>query len=163
MKWRLGALLSKGGRLRPFISWAGVLGLALILLAELSTGHPAAAAAGEAADPAGPALISRVLLALLAILALIGMAAGVLKLQARRKGRGPLALISRLPLTRGAQALIVQVRGRQLLLGVTSQSVSLLDDLGEADEPGAAGPESGATSSFALALESAGGFLRPRG
>ncbi|MFQ5720037.1 MAG: flagellar biosynthetic protein FliO [Acidobacteriota bacterium] len=144
---------------RTVVSWSVVLGLALLLLRRTASAAAApvtAAPGGPEPDllgPGGASVAGRMIVGLLAVLALMGIGAAVLRLQARGKGRGPgsLTLLSRLSLARGAQAVVVKVGERTLLLGVTGNAVSLLDDLG--DLPDA--PDRDSASSFARSLDTA--------
>lgn len=137
--------------LRTVLSWVGVLALALLLLRRNASAGAAVAdvTAPGLFEPSGAGLASRMLFGLLAVLALLGIGAALLRMQHRARPQGALSLVSRLPLTRGVQAMVVRVGDRNLLLGVTGSSVTLLDEIGNLEEIGI----TDASSSMARGLD----------
>lgn len=75
-------------------------------------------------------LTFRVLLALLIVLMLMWGLARLVRRPYSARREGPLAVLTRQPLSRGSAVAVVRVADRALVLGITEQQVSLL---GEAD------------------------------
>ena len=76
-------------------------------------------------------LVLRIGFSLLVVLCLMwALARAVRRPLSQGRGAGPLAVLHRQQLTRGAAVTVVRVSGRAIVLGVTDQQVSLL---GEAD------------------------------
>jgi flagellar protein FliO/FliZ len=75
-------------------------------------------------------LVLRIGFSLLVVLGLMWLLARVVRRPLGGRGHGPLAVLNRQQLTRGAAVTVVRVADRAMILGVTDQQVSLL---GEAD------------------------------
>lgn len=76
-------------------------------------------------------LALRVLLSLAAVLALLWLLQKRLSKRPRARAGGSVAVVGRQSLGRRASAVVVEVDGTRLLLGVTEQSVTVLHSLGE--------------------------------
>lgn len=75
-------------------------------------------------------LVLRIGFSLLVVLGLMWALARVVRRPLGGRGHGPLAVLNRQQLTRGAAVAVVRVADRAIIVGVTDQQVSLL---GEAD------------------------------
>jgi flagellar protein FliO/FliZ len=75
-------------------------------------------------------LVLRIGFSLLVVMGLMWLLARVVRRPLGGRGHGPLAVLTRQQLTRGAAVAVVRVADRAMIIGVTDQQVSLL---GEAD------------------------------
>nr|WP_296073789.1 flagellar biosynthetic protein FliO [uncultured Actinoplanes sp.] len=75
-------------------------------------------------------LVLRIGFSLLVVMGLMWLMARIVRRPLGGRGHGPLVVLNRQQLTRGAAVTVVRVADRAMILGVTDQQVSLL---GEAD------------------------------
>jgi flagellar protein FliO/FliZ len=75
-------------------------------------------------------LVLRIGFSLLVVMGLMWLMARIVRRPLGGRGHGPLVVLDRQQLTRGAAVTVVRVADRAMILGVTEQQVSLL---GEAD------------------------------
>jgi flagellar protein FliO/FliZ len=110
-------------------------------------------------------LVVRVAGSLAVVLVVAVLAARVARRLGRGRGAAALAVRERIGLTREASAVVLEVSGRLLLLGVTAHQVALLADLEPAPElEPARGPALGSAALEPAALEPAlGPALGPAG
>jgi flagellar protein FliO/FliZ len=73
-------------------------------------------------------LVLRIGFSLLVVLGLMWLLARVVRRPLGGRGHGPLAVLNRQQLTRGAAVTVVRVADRAMILGVTDQQVSLLGE-----------------------------------
>jgi flagellar protein FliO/FliZ len=73
-------------------------------------------------------LVLRIGFSLLVVLGLMWALARVVRRPLGARGHGPLAVLNRQQLTRGAAVTVIRVADRAMILGVTDQQVSLLGE-----------------------------------
>ncbi|MEZ5649176.1 MAG: flagellar biosynthetic protein FliO [Burkholderiaceae bacterium] len=110
--------------------------------------------------PSPQTLWSLLVLGSLFVAALVIWARNRLDILPRKKSAS-MRVVESLPLGPRERAVLIEIQGRRLLLGVTAQSVCRLQELDQAEraspeDPSAAAPE-GSQTSFADALARAGG------
>lgn len=98
--------------------------------ASLLFSLPAAAQQTETSSPVAGADIGAMLLALIVVLAVIvGLAALVKKFNLKLQGNADMKVLSAMSLGTKERLMIVEVAGKKLLLGVTSQRIDCLKEL----------------------------------
>jgi flagellar biogenesis protein FliO len=78
------------------------------------------------------AMLGRVMGGLIVVLVLVGLTARIARRARGNKGSTGLRVVDRVGLSRDANLAVVEVSNRMLLLGVTSQGVTMLADLDDA-------------------------------